>query len=455
MAAIVTQNFRLRAAKQFVADIELAANNYYLFVGRSGAWADDTTPDVPFDNTHSHTTDVWQHMTSMKKLVNTDFQFAAPRYQWISGTTYVEYDDRDTTLEAKKFYVITDNLHVMICLKAGPGASTTNPDNTGVKVAGVIDHTSSDGYIWKYLYTLSTTASTKFLTSAFIPMTNLTADPGAASAQALQDQFAVKSAAVDGAIFNVKVIAGGTGYAASDNFTVTITGDGTGATVVDANVTVAGGVITKLLVSAPGTGYTKAKVVITSDGSGSGATARAVIGPVGGFGNDPRVDLRGHYITINQSLTGNENDTFITGNDFRQLGLIRNPYNFGTTVVASAASFSTTKTLTLSGPPAAGEFLNDSIIIGSTSPAPEGIIDDYDATNGIVYYHQNETTGFKAWTATDNVKIKGSSNTARNITAVGNPGVADGSGEIIFLENRTAVNRANDQIETVKLVLEF
>ena len=218
-------------------------------------------------------------MTSMKKLVTTDFQFAAPRYQWISGTTYAEYDDRDTTLESKKFYVITDNLHVMICLKAGPGASTTNPDNTGVKVAGVIDHTSSDGYIWKYLYTLSTTASTKFLTSAFIPMVNLTADPGAASAQALQDQFATKSAAVDGAIFNVKVITGGTGYSASDTFTVTITGDGLAATVVDANVTVAGGVITKLLVSTPGTGYTKAKVVITSDGSGSGATARAIIGP--------------------------------------------------------------------------------------------------------------------------------------------------------------------------------
>jgi hypothetical protein len=286
-------------------------------------------------------------------------------------------------------------------------------------------------------------------------MVNLTADPGAASAQALQDQFATKSAAVDGAIFNVKVITGGTVYSASDTFTVTITGDGTGATVVDANVTVAGGVITKLLVTTPGTGYTKAKVVITSDGSGSGATARAIIGPVGGFGNDPRVDLRGHYITINQSLTGNENDTFITGNDFRQLGLIRNPYNFGTTVVASAASFSTLKTLTLSGPPAAGEFLNDSIIVGSTAAAPLGIIDDYDATNGIVYYHQNETTGFTDWTVTDNVKIQGSSNTARDITAVGNPGVADGSGEIIFVENRTAVNRADDQIETVKLVLEF
>ena len=454
MAAIVTQHFRLRAAKQFVADIEAAANNYYLFVGRSAAWTDDNTPDTPYDNTHSHTTDVWQHMTSLKKLVTTDLQFAAPRYQWISGTTYAEYDDRDSTLESKKFYVITDNNHIMLCLKAGPGASTTNPDNVGVKVSGVIDNTSSDGYIWKYLYTLSTTAANKFLTSAFVPATDIASDPGGSSAQALQDQWAVKQAAIDGAIYNIKVINGGTGYSASDTFTVTITGDGASAAVVDANVTVAGGVITKLLISTPGTGYTKAKVVITSDGSGSGATARAIVGPKNGFGYDPRVDLRAHYITVNASLTGNENDTFITGNEFRQLGLIRNPFNYGTTVVSSAGSLRATYSLTMSGPPAAGEFTNDAVIVGSSTGA-KGIIDDYDATNGIVYYHQNETTGFTAFTASDNVKIDGSANTARNCTAVGNPGVEHDSGEVIFLENRTAVNRADDQIETVKLVLEF
>tara|TARA_B110000211_G_scaffold81251_1_gene95133 strand:- start:8511 stop:9875 length:1365 start_codon:yes stop_codon:yes gene_type:complete len=454
MAAIVTQNFRLRAAKQFVADLTEAANNYYLFVGRSATWTDDTTPDAPYDNTHSHTTDVWQHMMSLKKLATTDLQFAAPRYQWISGTTYNEYDDRDTTLESKKFYVITDNNHIMLCLKAGPGASTTNPDNSGVTTAGVIDFSASDGYIWKYLYTLSTTAANKFLTSAFIPMDDITSNPGGAAAQALQDQWAVKQAAIDGAIYNIKVINGGTGYSASDTFTVTITGDGASAAVVDANVTVAGGVITKLLVSTPGTGYSKAKVVITSDGSGSGATARAIIGPKNGFGYDARQDMRGHYITINASLTGNENDTFITGNEFRQLGIVRNPYNFGTTTVSTGGSLRATYSLTLSGPPAAGEFLNDSVIVGSSSAAL-GVVDDYDATNGIVYYHQNETTGFGTFTVSDNVKINGTSNTARNVTAVGNPGVEHGSGEVIFVENRTAVNRADDQIETVKLVLEF
>ena len=54
----------------------------------------------------------------------------------------------------------------MLCLKAGPGASTTNPDNTGVTVTGVIDNSASDGYIWKYLYTLSTTAGVPADTSS-------------------------------------------------------------------------------------------------------------------------------------------------------------------------------------------------------------------------------------------------------------------------------------------------
>ena len=454
MAAIVTQNFRMRAAKQFLADLETAANNYYLFVGRSEAWTNDSTPDSPYDNTFSHTSDVWQRMTSLKKLANTDIQFAAPRYQWISGTTYVEYDDRDIAIETKKYYVITDNNHIMLCLKAGPGACTTNPDNAGVTVSGVIDNSASDGYIWKYLYTLSTTAANKFLTSAFVPVSFLASDPGGSAAQALQDQWSVQQNAVGGAIHNIKVTAGGSGYAAADNFTITIEGDGTSCTVTDANVTVTGGAITKILVATPGSGYTNAKVTIASDGSGSGATAPAIMSPIGGHGADPRESVRGHYITINVSLTGDENDTFITGNDFRQLGIIRNPYNYGTTTVSTGGSLRATKSLTLSGPPAAGEFTNDSTIIGDTSGA-EGIIDDYDAVNGVVYYHQTEATGFKTFTASDNVKIKGSSNTARDVTAVGNPDVEHNSGEVLFIENRTSVNRADDQIETVKLVLEF
>ena len=107
-----------------------------------------------------------------------------------------------------------------------------------------------------------------------------------------------------------------------------------------------------------------------------------------------------------------------------------------------------------SGAPNASEFTNDATIIGSATGAL-GIIDTYDAAAGVIYYHQTETTGYTAFTTSDNVKISGSANTARNVTAVGNPEVQPDSGEVIFMENRTSVLRASDQSEAVKLVLEF
>lgn len=444
MTAIVTQNFRLNAAKEFVSDV-LNTSAYYLFIGRSEQWTDDATPDTPYDNTFAHTTDAWQRMTAMKEITDTDIVFATPRYQWISGTTYAEYDDRDTTLEGKQYYVISDNNNVYLCLKSG-GVSTKNPDIAGVTTSGIIDYTGDDGYVWKYLYTVSTDDSNKFLTSAFIPVRFIASDPGVGADTALLNQFDVQENAVDGAIYNIKISQGGTGYTSTP--TVTITGDGTGAT---ATATVSGGVITNIVITAAGSGYNQAKVTITG-GDGSGGEAYAVLGPAGGFGADARQELRAHYIGINSRLVyADGSGDFIVGNDFRQIGLIRNPYNFGTTTVATAETLSATKSLDVA---TGGAFAVDSTIEGTSSGA-KAIVDHYDATNGVIRYHQTEATGYEDFTTSDFVRIEGDTGSGQDVTAVNDPEVQPYSGEIVFLENRTPVNRAGDQIETIKLVLEF
>lgn len=71
-------------------------------------------------------------------------------------------------------------------------------------------------------------------------------------------------------IDSITVTSGGSGYV---NPSVTISGDGTGAT---ASATVVNGVITSITVTSGGSGYTQASIVI-SDISGSGAVAVAVI----------------------------------------------------------------------------------------------------------------------------------------------------------------------------------
>ncbi len=444
MTAIVTTQFRLNAAKKLVDDV-INNSSYYLFIGRSEEWDSETSPDVPYDNTYSYNTDAWQRMTALKQITDTDVVYATPRYQWISGTTYAEYDDRDANLASKAYYVISDNNNVYLCLKSG-GISTKNPDIAGVQTNGIIDYSSADGYIWKYLYTVSTDDSNKFLTSAFIPVRYLESDPGVSADAALRNQWDVQQNAVSGAIYNIKVSSSGTGYTSAP--TIQIEGNGTGAT---ATATVSGGAITKITVTNAGSGYTQAKIKI-SGGGGTGAVAHAVMSPTNGFGADPRQDLRAHYATINVRLVYDDGQgDFIVGNDFRQIGVVRNPYNYGTTTVSTAETLSATYSLDVQ---LGGTFPADSTIEGTVTGA-KGIVDAYDAVNGIIRYHHTEDTGFIQFTAADNVRVVGDTGSGQDITAVHTPEVQPYSGEVIFLENRTAVNRASDQIETIKLVLEF
>jgi hypothetical protein len=444
MTAIISNHFRLNAAKKMVDD---AVNNssYYLFVGRSEEWASDTSPDAPYDNTFSYHTDVWQRMHALKEITDTDITYAVPRYQWISGTTYVEYDDRDSAINTRAFYVISDNNNVYMCLKSG-GISTTNPDSAGIQTNGVIDFTSSDGYIWKYLFTVSTDDSSKFLTSAFIPVRYIESQPAVGSDTALSNQWDVQQNAIAGAVYTAKVSAGGSGYTSAP--TVTATGDGTGfaATAVIDN-----GVVTEIDVTNPGSGYNQISIVL-SGGGGSGATAYGVMGPRDGFGADPRDDLRSHYVTMNVRLVYDDGSgDFIVGNDFRQIGIIRNPTDYGTTDVSTASTMSATKSLTVA---TGGTFAVDSVFEGTQSGAT-GVVDSYDSVNGIIRYHQTEATGYINFTASDFVRPEGDSGSGVDVTAINNPEVQPYSGEVIFLENRTPVNRASDQIETIKLVLEF
>ena len=55
----------------------------------------------------------------------------------------------------------------------------------------------------------------------------------------------------------------------------------------------------------------------------------------------------GHYIMMNTTLTQAEGDDFTTGNDFRRVGLVADPTNFGTTTVSSASTMRQTYALKL------------------------------------------------------------------------------------------------------------
>ena len=432
MTAIITQDMRIRNASNFIDTV--ASDSVYFFIGQSQPWgSSDTAVTDPVDTVYDQHL-AQQKMIAAKKVAASDVTHAITRYNWVSGNTYAEYDDQSATLSSSQFYVITDDLNVYKCIKAGAGASVVKPTGTNYYISAV----GADGYQWKYMYTLSGTQASKFLTNTFIPVTTLSSDDGSL-------QWDVQQNAIDGGIHRIRVTNGGTGYSSSP--TVTVDGNGTGCT---ATATVTGGVITDITVSTNGSGYTAALVTIT-DSTGSGATARAVVSPPGGHGADPVGELGGFFMMANVQLDGEEGSgDFPVDNDYRQLGLVINPNNYGTSTTATATTLIATKSFSYTGL-SGGSFSPDDTITGQTSGAI-AYIDSVDDTNGIVRYHMEPGTGYGDFQAGETVESGAVNATIDTLT---DPEVDKYSGEVIYIENRSPVTRAADQIEDVKLVLEF
>lgn len=272
-------------------------------------------------------------------------------------------------------------------------------------------------------------------------------------------------------IERIEVTAGGSNYDAADVFTVTITGDGTGATVVDAGVTVSSGAISAIALNAKGTDYTVADITITHNNAsggtaGSGATARAVIAPPNGHGTDPVSELGAFYVAVNTQLSGSESGDLTVGNDFRQVTLIKEPKAFGSNATLTASTARVRKSLVLHSGASLTGFAVDQIINGSSSGA-KAYLAEIDTTNKVLYYYQNSKTGYIPFvsgdTITGTLPSGGSAalNTTSGTTWYGQatngygPEVAMNSGQILFLENRAPINRSSSQIEDIKLIIEF
>lgn len=444
MSAIITTKFRYQTAINLINAMggngSQADDSYYMFIGRSEEWTDDDNPPTPEDNSYDEN-DARFNMLSLKLITSPKISHVIPRYNWVSGQSYSEYDDRDELLTTKQFYVYTqDDLNVYKCIKAGAGASIVRPSHVTTGMGAVL----SDGYQWKYMFTLTGSAIGTFTTSTFIPVKTLETDD-------TTYQWNVQQAAVDGAIHRIKVVNGGSGYASKP--TVTVTGDGTGCVVQADDITLTSGVITEILVKTAniGSGYSQATVSFSGGGPSVAATARAVISPKGGHGSDPIKELGGYYAMIASTISGAEGSgDFIVDNNFRQIGIIRNPIDTDTEVIGTATTYTALRKLAYSSL-TGGEFTVGSTLIGQTSGA-NAIIDSV-TTNDEVLVHQNSGTGFIAFTEGETIKVGAS--IAATLDTDTPPEILLNTGDILYIENISPVTRNINQTEDIRLVLEL
>ena len=607
MPALVTTEFRIHNAKQFREMFSEAAQyggatasaalstNMYLFIGKSSAWSgsyndgtttyaftDTTQPDP--NNTNAPSSDTtantsyshWKDMIAAKKVASSDVSHVIARNNWTSGRYYSMYDDTvkfssltasqasqnvntgsaDTTATLYPMYVMNSTFKVYKCLynnkneSGRPLPSTVEPTHTTTSAAAPA--AQSDGYVWKYMYTISAAESLKFVTSSYIPVkqirdANAYGQGGTAGGMTVggakddsSDQVLVERNAIDGAldIFvisadgvnyhfeNNKAIASGTGtslvvsaptlttanaYANSSVYftyggtsyvrkvassaynsgtsQVTLTlsatlgvtlsgsmptcnvgpwprvdGDGHGQELVlTANTTggAAAGSVGGVTVVNSGNSFTTATMTVSVQpgaSSPSGAIVTPIIPPRGGHGFDAVSELGGYFAMINTKLTQSESGAFTTSNDFRKIGLLKDPNTNGAWTRYTSDTADQAKVITYS---AANETVTGDITITQAASGATAYVVDVnadastmrviDVTNG-----SSATNGYDGKPGSFQTSSAATSGTLSfTVGAVANGAMSIGSGEMLYIENRAPVARAADQTEDIKLIIEF
>jgi hypothetical protein len=164
---------------------------------------------------------------------------------------------------------------------------------------------------------------------------------------------------------------------------------------------------------------------------------------------------------MSTTITGAEGSgDFVIDNDFRRVGLIRDPYNYGTTTVSTSATLSAVKSVTFASSPTPGTFQVDEVITGGSATSPKGKVVAWDSSTRILKYIQTEWSGvdnnndLKVFSASE-ILTGGTSSATGTVSTINNPEVAYNSGEIMYVENRAPITRASDQTEIIRLVVEF
>ncbi len=476
MAAIITNKFRIHNAQSFREGFnESAPTNMYLGIGRPQAWANDNVPDTPFDTVGDEFYN-WDDMLALKRIQATDVSLSVVRRNWTSGkfydiyrhdyngsTTGVNIDSGAATLPASlydaNFYVITDEYNVYKCIKnTSNGAvvpSTFKP--TGTETTKI---TTPDGYVWKYMYTIAPADVLKFVSTDFVPVKTLGSNPG--STDSYYKQYLVEQAAVDGSIEHIKVNTFGSNYVGIP--VVTIIGDGAGAAAT-AIVDGATNSIREISVTNSGSGYTWARVTIGAPSTGTdNATAAAIISPKGGHGKDAVEELGGFYVMMNVRLEYDDGaGDFPVDNDYRRICLVRDPTNFGTGNISTQATLISNRTISYSA--VSGTFAIDEEIKGQTSGARGRIVSlNTGSTPKTLRYIQTNVDGTTLGSpdpTTGRLFISGetvvgsTTNAQGTVLSIADPDVNSDSGDIIYVENRRPINRAGDQIEDIKIIVEM
>ena len=517
MSAIVTDQFRILNASNFVDSIE--SNSYYITLGlanpvaagygRTSDW--NTNPPSPTDNLSyaAHTGDT---VLFGKKITSANVRRIVRRIDWSSGTKYEIYRSdysvsnpapitNAARLYDANYYVMNEDYRVYICIENGSDGSNPKgnvsqdqPTFTDLEPSRAGD--SGDGYIWKYLFTISPSDIIKFDSTDYITVPNNWNTSSDAQIRAMRESG--DSTVNENQIKTVYIDDAGGNYANGLGQEMNIIGDGEGGKV---RVDVEGGKITNTVVVSGGKDYSYALVdlgSINSNSTGTPAHLIPIIPPSRGHGHDIYKELGTDRVLVYARFDDSTKD-FPVDTSFAQVSIVKNPTAVGTSNTFTDNNFnglSAFKFNTITGTPKVGEKIEQTVQNGTAKAF--GYVASFDTETKVLKYFtdrslfynqttkdQQDYTGIStngrpyAFESSSNL-ISGQTSSftgaidtafagiATNPTGVKQinlgvsftagmavPEINKGSGEVIYLDNRASIARNARQKEDIKVILEF
>ncbi len=469
MPAIITNAFRTYNADNFIRSLEAdtatagdgLGNKIYLMIAKDSPWSGNSTGQyadgsysdsvIPIPKDTVVAPFLHYNDTIAAKLINvSDVSHVIKRLNWTSGTVYDEYDHEQDDLIDKNFFVMTDQYNVYKCISNNNGAASTDkPTGQGT---GIGDG-ATDKYRWKFMYEVQQADVLKYVTTDWLPVKYLTANDGTS-------QWLTQQAAVDGALEHIDVTNVGSGY----NY-------------VDSGISPAAATATTLVL--------RTQAEATTDDVYNGATVY-IANATAGAGQQAIIT---DYVASTRTITVPTWDVIPTGTiEYQVFPTITISHGSETpapstlaTAIVTAMSGDTIARVAMTNVGAGYRSATAVVSGGGSSPAHALL----SARIGPVGGHgANAVTEMGGAYVMINIRLVGTEagifetgDDFRKVILLANPlqesdgavatatrygptdpgvsGLKHDSGTMIYVEYRMPINRASDQTEDIKLVVEF
>ena len=169
--SIITSKYRSDTARRFVDDVTF--NDYYMFVS--------STANTTVNNTERSKTEFLEKTIFGKKISPQEVFYMIKNYPWEIETVYDQYDDI-VDISGKMFYTVVYPINnelgdykVYKCLFNNYGSKSLIPPPYNEAEEDQI-YNLADGYVWKYLFSISELEFDAYNTRGYIPIISETSN---------------------------------------------------------------------------------------------------------------------------------------------------------------------------------------------------------------------------------------------------------------------------------------